>query len=209
MIIISHRGYWKKTEEKNSLESFIKSAKSGFGCETDIRDFNSELVISHDIPGNIILKINSVLEQFQNRDLLLALNIKADGLQNLIQKVLNQYQISNYFVFDMSIPETKKYIESGFNVFGRQSEFESETSFYNEVKGIWMDTFYRIWYSEEDVNRHLVNGKQVCFVSAELHNRNHLEHWQFLKSLSLIRNENLILCTDFPDDADIYFNSNQ
>jgi glycerophosphoryl diester phosphodiesterase len=209
MIIISHRGYWKKPEEKNSLESFINSIKSGFGCETDIRDFNSELVISHDIPGNIILSINSVLEQFQNRDLLLALNIKADGLQNLIQKALNQYKISKYFVFDMSIPETKKYIESGFNVFGRQSEFESEIPFYNEVKGIWMDTFEGIWYNEDVVNKHLMNGKQVCIVSSELHNRNPSGHWELLKSFSLIQNDNLILCTDYPEDASIYFNSYQ
>jgi hypothetical protein len=208
MIIISHRGCWKEPDEKNSLNSFISSAASGFGCETDIRDHNSELVISHDVPGNINLSLNSVLELFENKNLLLALNIKSDGLQILLQKSLEQFDITNYFVFDMSVPETRKYISMGFNVFGRQSEFESEIPFYDGIKGVWLDSFESTWYNEDLVNKHLMNGKQVCIVSPELHDRDYSGLWEFLKSFGFIRNENLILCTDYPKDAQTYFNSN-
>lgn len=49
MIVLSHRGYWKNSLEKNKFVAFERSFSMGFGTETDIRDFNGELVISHDI----------------------------------------------------------------------------------------------------------------------------------------------------------------
>lgn len=207
MKIISHRGYWIKPEEKNTIQAFYNTTKLGFGSETDLRDFDSELVISHDIPNKNNLKFNSVLELFKSENLLLALNVKADGLQNLLEKSINQFNISNYFVFDMSIPDTKHYINMGFNVFCRQSEYEPHIPFYNEIKGIWLDAFEKIWYSANIVNEHLTQGKQVCIVSAELHNRDYLNHWQFLKTWSFIQNNNLILCTDYPEEARLFFDN--
>ena len=37
LIILSHRGYWLQTEEKNSRKAFERSFFMGFGTETDIR----------------------------------------------------------------------------------------------------------------------------------------------------------------------------
>lgn len=205
MIIISHRGLWKIPEEKNSVLSLLNSAKFGFGSETDIRDFNSELVISHDISNNDNLRFTSILETFKKENLLLALNIKADGLQNLLRNSLQQYNISNYFVFDMSIPDAIEYINKGFNVFLRQSEYEPHIPFYDEIKGIWLDAFEKIWYNARLVNEHLINGKQVCIVSSELHKMDYINHWKLIRSWSFIKDNNLILCTDYPEEAKIFF----
>lgn len=207
MKIISHRGYWQKTEEKNSTKSFRHSIDCGFGTETDIRDYNSELVVSHDVASQNSLKFNSIIQSFKDVNLMLALNIKADGLQKLLQQMIEQYNLTNYFVFDMSIPDTIQYIGKGFNVFCRQSEYETIVPFYREINGIWLDAFKEIWYNSDLVNNHLNNGKQVCIVSAELHKRDHFKHWQFLKSWSFIKNDNLILCTDYPEEAKIFFNN--
>ena len=38
MEIISHRGYWKNVEEKNSSKAFKNSFDLNFGTETDLRD---------------------------------------------------------------------------------------------------------------------------------------------------------------------------
>lgn len=35
MIILSHRGYWKETHEKNLPIAFERSFSLGFGTETD------------------------------------------------------------------------------------------------------------------------------------------------------------------------------
>jgi glycerophosphoryl diester phosphodiesterase len=205
MKILSHRGYWKKVEEKNTLQSFNYTINKGFGTETDIRDFDGRLVISHDISNKTSLELNSILELFKNEQLFLALNIKADGLQNLLMQSIKLYKLTNYFVFDMSIPDTVLYINMGFNVFCRQSEFELEIPFYDEIKGIWLDAFNKTWYNSDLVGNHINNGKKVCIVSDELHKRDHLAQWQFIKSWRLKQNDNLILCTDYPEEARYYF----
>ena len=51
MIVLSHRGYWKTAVEKNTPTAFKRSFELGFGTETDVRDRNGELVISHDMPN--------------------------------------------------------------------------------------------------------------------------------------------------------------
>ena len=40
---------------------------------------------------------------------MLALNIKSDGISEILKKTLKKYSIKNYFVFDMSVPELIQY----------------------------------------------------------------------------------------------------
>ena len=207
MKIISHRGYWFKNSEKNSDLAFQRSFNLNFGTETDIRDFNGELVISHDVANKNCITIEKFFEIYKSIEIQpsLALNIKSDGLQNLLKKSLKQNNINNYFVFDMSIPDTIMYLKEGMNVFIRQSEHELGTSFYESATGIWLDAFDGVWYSEELVKKHLNNGKKVAIVSSELHNREYLKHWTLLKSWNIINDDNLILCTDLPEKAIKFF----
>lgn len=207
MIILSHRGFWKVDTEKNSQTAFERSFSLGYGTETDLRDLNGELVISHDPPLNLESNIDFFLNIY-NKDksnLPLALNVKSDGLQNLILDFLKKGSISNYFVFDMSIPDTIAYIKKGMNVFVRQSEYEQNPPLYDEAQGVWLDCFEDIWYNEELVTDHLDNGKKVAIVSSELHKRDHKKHWEILKIWKSINNNNLMLCTDLPTDATKYF----
>ena len=207
MEIISHRGYWFKNSEKNSDLAFRRSFSLNFGTETDIRDFDGELVISHDVANKNCISIEKFFEIYKSIDIQpsLALNIKSDGLQNLLKNSLKQNSINNYFVFDMSIPDTIMYLKEGMNVFIRQSEHELGTSFYESATGIWLDAFDGVWYSEELVKKHLNNGKKVAIVSSELHNREYLKHWTLLKSWNIINDNNLILCTDLPEKAIKFF----
>jgi len=207
MKIISHRGYWLNESEKNTLTAFQRSFSLNFGTETDIRDFNGDLVISHDIANKSCIRLTDFFNLYnsKNNQSLLALNIKSDGLQEMLLKSLKTHSIHNYFVFDMSIPDTIKYLRDGINVFIRQSEYESGTLFYGRASGIWLDAFEDVWYSEELVKRHLDNGKKVVLVSSELHNREYLNHWNILKNWSFINDDNLILCTDLPQVAIKFF----
>ena len=207
MEIISHRGYWLKNSEKNTDIAFRKSFSLNIGTETDIRDFKGKLVISHDIPNKDCITVDHFFQIYKSLEInsSLALNIKSDGLQKLLLKSLNQNSINNYFVFDMSIPDTIMYLKKGMNVFIRQSEFELGRSLYESASGIWLDAFEGVWYSEELVKKHINNGKKVAIVSSELHNREHLKHWTLLKSWNIINNDNLILCTDLPEKAIKFF----
>ena len=55
------------------------------------------------------------------------------------------------------------------------------------------------WYPNAVIENHIARGKRVCIVSPELHKRPHLALWDRLKPLS--REENLMLCTDLPEEA--------
>lgn len=209
MKIISHRGYWTKVSEKNTERSFIRSFSLGFGTETDIRDYNGNLVISHDIPSSDSMSLDyffQLFNQFEAKlQIPLALNVKADGLQKKISELLEKFHISNYFIFDMSIPDLKVSVNCGLKSFIRLSEYETDLPFYDSITGIWLDSFDSVWYSSDTVKRHVDQGKTVCIVSAELHKRDHFGHWEFLARNGIHKMDNIILCTDFPVIAKEYF----
>lgn len=174
-----------------------------------MRDYCGRLVVSHDIPNAGCLAFEDLLKIYceYDRELCLAVNIKADGLQRLLFDLLQEYNVENYFVFDMSIPDTLGYLNLRMNVFVRQSEFEMTPSFYNQAYGVWMDEFDGHWITEKKVLHHLDKGKKVCIVSPELHQGNHLPAWADYKILAKTSNhEQLMLCTDTPEEARRFFN---
>jgi hypothetical protein len=206
MNIISHRGYWIDNIEKNTSISFERSFRLGFGTETDIRDYNGNLVISHDIPSGGSISIDDFFNIYNRQsNRILALNIKSDGLQSILKKKIEEHKIQNYFVFDMSIPDSIGYINNGIKVFSRQSEYEKTPVFYDQVEGIWLDSFNEEWYDYYLIVNHLKQGKKVAIVSSELHGRDQIRLWKFIKVNNLDNEEKLILCTDFPELASKYF----
>ncbi|MFD2584171.1 hypothetical protein ACFSR6_16830 [Pedobacter vanadiisoli] len=211
MEIISHRGYWINAEEKNTDLAFARSFSNQYGTETDIRDYCGELVISHDIANGNSLSIDHFFEIYINNICsgTLALNVKADGLQEVIKNKLTKHGIENYFFFDMSIPDTLNYIKHGLNIYSRQSEYEPTPAFYTECRGIWLDAFVNIWFDANLINSHLSNGKKVALVSPELHKRDYFSFWQMLKDQGFHFKNDIILCTDLPDHAKKFFNENE
>lgn len=207
MEIISHRGFWENLDEKNTSKSFEKSFSENFGTETDFRDYNGKLVISHDIPDENCIDAKRFFEIYNsyNCKSTLALNIKSDGLQKELQLLLKKYKIENYFVFDMSIPDTLGYIKNDIVFFSRQSEYELVPSLYESCSGIWLDSFEKIWFDKDLIENHLKNNKKVALVSPELHKRDYKAFWDYLKISKLFENKNLILCTDLPSDAKHFF----
>lgn len=211
MQIISHRGFWQHENDMNTIFSLEKSLKYNFGIETDIRDYLGEIVISHDIPG----KNNPLFEDFlriynnYNSNLMLALNIKSDGLCNKLKRLIERYNIIKYFVFDMSIPETLVYLKNNINFFVRQSEFEKKNIFYDNSSGIWMDELTKEWIKEKSIKSNLDSGKYVCIISPEIHFRDYLRNWtRYRRVVDKYETNKLILCTDLPEEARRFFNEN-
>lgn len=208
MQIISHRGYWKTPEERNKVVAFERSFMMGFGTETDLRDAAQQVVISHDMADKTAISFEAFLQLFVQYDkqLPLALNIKADGLQNEVKKQLEAFGIDNYFFFDMSVPDALLYAKAGLIFFSRQSEYETEPAFYNDAAGVWLDAFNEQWYNADLLKKHLDNGKQLAIVSPELHKRPYQVLWEFLMLNEFNKSEHIILCTDIPEEAATFFN---
>ena len=210
MIILSHRGYWKEIREKNTASAFERSFSLDFGTETDIRDYRGELVISHDIAHENCISVKDFFEIYNSftKKLPLALNIKSDGLQSKLKLLLEDYKISNYFLFDMSVPDGLQYLNKEFTVFSRQSEYEREPSFYSHAKGVWLDEFNTHWIDKITIESHRKNNKQICIVSPDLHKRAYEKEWQHYKEIEKELNiDDLMICTDYPEKARKFFNA--
>ena len=206
MKILSHRGFWKEGSDKNSMEALLFSIKNNYGLETDLRDLNGEIVISHDIASEASITLKQFLtngyDLLKTKNLTLAFNIKADGLLDKLNSILLDYERLNYFVFDMSIPDTLPYMYKKIPFYTRVSELESPI-FLDEAEGIWLDSFFSDWYDQKLVKDFVDMGKKVCIVSPELHNRSHSDLWSNLKNLE--NTDSIFLCTDYPDQASTYF----
>ena len=211
MIVISHRGYWKSLQEKNTEEAFIRSFQLDLGTETDLRDYNGEIVISHDIPNGTCITFEYMLELYKNytkSNPPLALNVKADGLQEKVKVTLENMDVNNYFFFDMALPDSLLYYKSNLKAFVRYSEYESLNMLYDISEGVWLDGFEKDLVSEDLIKKILTDGKKVCIVSPELHKRNHFEGWVKYREFNgaLLSSPNLIICTDYPEECMEFFN---
>ncbi len=211
MKIIAHRGLWGNKTAPNTHRALTSALERGFGVETDIRDYQGDLVISHDIADSSSMKLEYFFSLYasQSSTQILALNIKADGLQQKLIDLLVKYRLNNYFVFDMSLPEQLRYIahKPSFRVFTRQSEYETEPYLYDLAAGVWLDAFKSDWISHSILAAHLAKGKLISLVSPELHSRDFRHAWTTYKSFEIqTHNGDLFLCTDFPEDARRFFN---
>lgn len=208
MKILSHRGFWIEKLEKNRPIAFERSFSLNFGTETDIRDYRGKLVISHDMADDNCISVEEFFEIYNKHDnsLCLALNIKSDGLQVHLKKLIEKYDITNYFVFDMSVPDGLGYLKQNLKVFTRESEYEKEPSFYDIASGIWLDEFQKHWINKTIIEKHIKNNKQICIVSPDLHGRIYNEEWEHYKIIEEeLGIDNLILCTDYPEYAKEFF----
>lgn len=208
MQILAHRGYWNEQIERNSPQSIRLALENGYGFESDVRDYCSKMVISHNIADSSSQDAEEVfqwLQEFQD-EYCFAINIKADGLKNLIQGYLKKYNIKNYFVFDMSVPQMVEFNEMGLRFFSRQSEFEIQPCMYEDATGVWMDGFYSVdWITEKLLQEHIRNKKYVCIVSPDLHGKHDYKiFWDKLCRYKLDFSK-VMLCTDYPDEARITF----
>lgn len=205
MKIIAHRGFWKTESEKNTMKALMRAVENGFGFETDFRDCEGKILISHNPPKGTEITAENVFKMYREAgcEEPLALNIKADGLQDMMADLLKKYDITNYFFFDMSVCDTVIYVDKKLKIASRLSEFETEMPFYKDCTTIWIDYFNSDGPTTQKVKQTLQNKKIACVVSPELHKRNYTMMWQQL--LPIKDDPNLYLCTDYPDKAKEYF----
>jgi len=205
--IIAHRGFWTKSSDKNSVDAFKLALENGFGIETDLRDFKGNIVISHDVPNEScisFLDFMAIVKEFPPQTL--SLNIKSDGLQELSKKDLGSY--TDYFFFDMSVPDTLGYSRSQLTFYTRYSDIELHPALLDESAGVWLDNFSSNKLDIDSLDRFLNSNKKVVLVSPELHGFEYENYWnELLKYIKLNpgRVQCIGLCTDKPMDAREFF----
>ena len=181
MIILKHRA--------NSIESFDKR----YGAEIDVRDFDNELVISHDLPNENSLKLESFIQKIP-KETFLAINVKSSEIEHNLKEIINKYNIKNYFTFDHSVPSLVKSIKCNLSCAFRLSEYEKEII--PNCNWVWVDCFENIWYDQNFLKSLKDLQLKIALVSPELHGRK-----SEIKKFEDVVNSVLVdaICTDTPE----------
>ena len=208
MHILAHRGYWNQNISANSSAAIKAAIENGYGFESDVRDYMGRMVISHNIADDSCQDAEEVfkwLAEYGDRHCF-AINIKADGLKEILREYFERYNIKNYFLFDMSVPQMVEFEEMDLRFFTRQSEYETNPVMYEQAAGVWIDGFKHVdWITRELLDEHVRYGKEVCLVSPDLHGRkDYVSFWERLIGWDIDFSK-VLLCTDHPDEAEVFF----
>ena len=134
MIIIKHR--------VNTTKDLKKTDKN-FGVEIDLRSSQSNIYLHHD-PFKKGELFDKWIKSFKHK--ILVLNVKEEGLEYKILKILRKNKIKKFFFHDQSFSSLLKNMTKT-KVSIRCSEYESlhKTGYlFKKIKWIWVDNFNEI-----------------------------------------------------------------
>ena len=101
----------------------------------------------------------------------LILNIKSEGIEEEVLRLVKKYNVADYFFLDTSIPFMVKYINKGWTKFAvRFSEHEPlelALKFKDKVEWVWVDCFTQLPLNNESYTQ-LKKHFKICLVSPEL-----------------------------------------
>ena len=163
MNIIRHR---------RNTRAELEQTPRQYGIELDIRSPGDALSLHHDavVPGE---RLVDWLESFQHGTLIL--NVKEEGLEDRVLRLMKERDIEDFFFLDQSFPFLIKTARTGESRCAvRISEFESiETclSLAGMVDWVWVDCFTKFPLTSTDARRLAEAGFKLCLVSPELQGR--------------------------------------
>ena len=159
MIIIKHR--------VNTIKDLINTP-SRFGVEIDLRsNLNKKIYLHHD-PFNKGVLFDKWIKFFKHK--LIVLNVKEEGLEKNILKILKKNKINNFFFHDQTFSSLlKNSIKTKVSI--RYSEYEElkEKKFlFSKIKWLWLDNFTKIKIHKKFYNFLINMNVKICMVSPEL-----------------------------------------
>jgi hypothetical protein len=182
----------------NTIQHLIKVPES-HGVEIDLRTQDGQLVLAHD-PYLIGESFEKWLDYFKHKTLIL--NVKEDGLENSIIKLLNEHSVSSYFFLDQPFPSLRRTAIQGIPTALRLSEYENAiNSLALNIEWSWLDSFHGDWSYLHKHAEWIRTGRfKTCVVSPELQGRNLNDEPQ--RIMSVFTDLGLTMdavCTKFPD----------
>lgn len=155
----------------NTLEQ-LRETPSNHGIEFDIREGADGIVVTHD-PWSPSVDFHTFLKHCHHAFYIV--NVKCEGIEPTVLKILKSFDIQNFFLLDCSFPMIVKLGRMGERrIAVRLSEYESiqtVLALANVVQWVWVDVFTRIPVTETDCLQLKHAGFRLCFVSPELQGR--------------------------------------
>jgi len=185
----------------NTKGELLKTPKE-FGVEVDIRTRGNQLIMHHD-PFQNGEDFEDWLGVYQHG--ILILNVKEEGLEERLIKLMDEYNIDDYFFLDQSFPfliKTSNINERRCAV--RVSEFESidtAITLANKVNWVWVDCFTHFPLTTEQAKKLQIElNFKLCFVSPELQGRTDIEHIKkFIQGIKILDIKGDAVCTKYPE----------
>ena len=192
MIKIKHR--------MNTIEE-LKKTPQELGVEIDIRSLGSKLILQHEpyIKGQVI---EEWLDLYKHK--ILILNVKEEGLEKKLIKLMDEYSISDYFFLDQSFPFLVKTAKEGERRSAvRVSEYENiqnAMKLSGMIDWVWLDCFskFPVNNQEVDILRDKGNFK-ICLVSPELQNKTREDTIIYRKNIKAKGIKVDAVCTKYPE----------
>ena len=196
MKIICHR--------RNTIESLVKT-DSCYGVEIDLRSDGSKIILQHDpfVAGE---DFDKWLQHYSHGTLIL--NVKEDGLEPVVEKLLHENGITDYFFLDQAMPTLIARSRAGKSKAAiRVSEYESVSSaryFSSVVDWVWIDCFTCFPLTLKDVKDLKACGFKLCLVSPELQGRSSDHEIQdYVKEIMSLDCQFEAVCTKRPEWWDL------
>ena len=158
MILIKHR--------INKISDLKKTPKK-YGVEIDLRSENKKIYLHHD-PFKQGTLFSEWLKYYNHK--LIVLNVKEEGLEKHIIKLLNVHKIKNFFFHDQTFSSLLKNSKKT-KVSLRYSEYEelkNKKILFSNIKWLWLDNFKKVEISKNFYDFIKKKNVKICLVSPEL-----------------------------------------
>jgi hypothetical protein len=159
MLLIRHR--------VNTVQE-LKGVPVHLGVEIDLRAEGESVILQHEPfqPGELF---EDFLKSFSHAFLIL--NVKTDGLDQAVLKLVRAYGIRSYFFLDLTLPAMVRLVrkgERGMAVrFSEVEPVESCLAFKGKADWVWADCFQDLALDQKSYAA-LKPHFKICLVSPEL-----------------------------------------
>lgn len=184
----------------------------GNGVEIDIRYHNDTLILHHDPFAhhtNNPETLRKFLEGWQHAGPLI-LNVKSEGIEQSCIALMKEFNLTNWFFLDISMPYFAIYSEhaknntfQGFCVenlavrFSEREPIDYALAFSGAARWVWVDCFTKFPLGAEEVSKLREAGYKLCLVSPELQGHS-LDRIQEFRQKSIDFDIDAV-CTKRPD----------
>ena len=181
--------------------TLLEKTPTNLGVEIDIRSNGEKLILHHD-PFEKGVLFEDWIKSFHHGTLIL--NVKEEGLESRVLKLMTQYKINDFFFLDQSFPFLRKTAIMGESRCAvRVSEYQSidtALSLSGMVDWAWVDCFSCFPLNKDEASLLNNSGLKLCIVSPELQGREDRSHViQFRNQIEQIGIKGDAVCTKYTD----------
>ena len=191
-LIICHR--------KNTIKQLIDTSTE-YGVEIDVRSYNNKIILNHDPMKNGEF-LDNWIRKYNHKFLII--NVKEEGLEKYIIKILKNKKIKDFFFLDQSFPFLIKTLNSNETRCAiRFSEYEDIKTINNlkkKINWVWVDHFSKFPLNKSISNSLKKKNIKICIVSPEIVKKTSIQNLKKLKNSIQKKNIHIdAVCTKNPE----------